>query len=384
MTHVTPFVLAAGRGVQGSSLGYHAYSLRVDNCSNQWLQEESTLVWIPPYSLGVVLRLWGTSVALIIPAAPTGQAQQAAIAGEYAVAVYSDEYRTENPGVPIRQFTLVQAVSDLTEGPQPALPPVGVCRIYADANGVLWHLHSDGTFYQLIDTNTNAGGVLSGKYPNPGIGPLVQGATTFRSTGLGALGSATGPGIELLFNTNSTPPQGTLQGYDRTAGTYQDVAITGHNLILAPQGGGYVAPNLDMRSAQSNTGKAANFGAWGIYNFQVDLPAQPAYMGPATWFVWWTAHFQNSTCPAGTECDTNLWSAPNPPTSLIAEYGARQFNTIVNTAANYYSCSGFGFVQVNPGPLTLVLATYPGNGNIVLSPGVGGAFSRIYAMRIGQ
>ena len=151
MAHVTPFILAAGRGVQGSSLGYHAYSLRVDNISNQWLQEESTLVWIPPYSLGVVVRLWGTSVALLIPSSPVGQAQQAPIAGEYAVAVYSDELRAENPGVPVRQFTLVQAVSDLNMGPQPALPPVGVDRLYADAAGNIHHIHSDGTDLTLFD-----------------------------------------------------------------------------------------------------------------------------------------------------------------------------------------------------------------------------------------
>ena len=159
MTHVTPFILQAGRGVQGSSLGYHAYSLRVDNISNQWLQEESTLVWIPPYSLGVVVRLWGTSVALLIPSAPIGQPQLAPITGEYAVAVYSDEFRTENPGVPVRQFTLVQSVSDLSEGPQPALPPVGVDRLYADATGNIHHLHSDGTDLTLVDPS-NAGTLL--------------------------------------------------------------------------------------------------------------------------------------------------------------------------------------------------------------------------------
>jgi hypothetical protein len=167
VTHVTPFILQAGRSVQGSSLGYHAYSLRVDNLSNQWLQEESTLTWIPPYSLGVVLRLWGTSVALLIAAAPVGQPQLQPIAGEYAVAVFSDEFRTENPGVPVRQFTLVQSVSDLTEGPQPALPPVSVDRLYADPQGNIHHIHSDGTDLILYDIKQPLSGALSGFLPNP-------------------------------------------------------------------------------------------------------------------------------------------------------------------------------------------------------------------------
>jgi hypothetical protein len=223
VSHVTPFILAAGLGVQGSSLGYHAYSLRVDNISNQWLQEESTLVWIPPYSLGVVVRLWGTAVALLIPSAPQGQFQQAPITGEYSVAVFSDEFRTENPGVPIRQFTLVQSVSDLTEGPQPALPPVGVDRIYADSNGRIHHLHSDGTDLILVDPsqvgvvtsgmildgtivaadmaagaaagNVGAlGGVLNGTLPNPG---MAAGAAAANVGSLGGVltGTLPNPGL---------------------------------------------------------------------------------------------------------------------------------------------------------------------------------------------
>lgn len=176
MAHVSPFVLIAGRSLQGTSLGFHAYSLRVDNICNQWLQEQSTLTWIPPYSLGVIVRLWGTSVALLLAVAPQGQPQLAPIVGEYAVAVFSDEYRTENPGVPVRQFTLVQAVSDLTEGPQPALPPVGVCRIWSDPAGVIHHVHSDGSDCTLIDTCTVLGGGLSGHLPNPQIAPNAIGS----------------------------------------------------------------------------------------------------------------------------------------------------------------------------------------------------------------
>lgn len=229
MTHVTPFVIQAGRAVQGSSLGYHAYSLRVDNLSNQWYQEESTLVWIPPYSLGVVLRLWGTSVALILPSSPVGQPQLAAIPGEYAVAVFSDELRTENPGVPVRQFTLVQAVSDLTMGPQPARPPVGVDRIYADPQGNIHHLHSDGTDLTLYDASNIGAVALNGDvigtigsnhYTNPSIFPGI-----IRAGPAGAAPPAgSGVGVE-LFNSGSIAY---VQSWDRTAGNPATLQFVGN------------------------------------------------------------------------------------------------------------------------------------------------------------
>lgn len=169
MPQYSPFVLKGGQSLMGASLGFHAYSLRIDNLTNQWLLEESSLAWIPPYSLGTCLRLYGTSVALVVNQAPVGQPQLAPITGEQSAMVFSDQYRTEVGGQAVRQFTLVQSVSDLTEGPQPALPPVGVCRIWADSAGVLHHIHSDGTDATVIDTNTVLGGVLLGKLPNPGM-----------------------------------------------------------------------------------------------------------------------------------------------------------------------------------------------------------------------
>lgn len=159
MSQYYPLVIPGGRSVAGSSIGFHAYSLRIDNLSNQWLLEETSLSWIPPYSLGMCLRLYGTGVAIILNRAPVGQPQLAAIAGEETIAVYSDLLRTEVAGVPVRQFTFVSAVSDLTEGPQPALPPVGVDRLYADPQGNIHHLHSDGTDLTLVDPS-NAGTLL--------------------------------------------------------------------------------------------------------------------------------------------------------------------------------------------------------------------------------
>jgi hypothetical protein len=159
MPHLAPIVIPSGESVVGQSLQFHAYSLRVDNLTNQWLQEESSLAWIPPYSLGTCLRLYGTAVAIILNRAPSGQPQLAPIVGEYTSGFFSDEYRTEVAGAPVRQFTLVQSVSDLTQGPQPALPPVGVDRLYADSSGNIHHLHSNGTDLTLVDPS-NAGTLL--------------------------------------------------------------------------------------------------------------------------------------------------------------------------------------------------------------------------------
>jgi hypothetical protein len=174
--HYYPVVIPAGRSVAGDSLGFHAYSLRIDNCTNQWYLEESSLAYIPPYSLGMCLRLYGTGVAILLAQAPIGQPQLAPIIGEQLVSVYSDQLRTEVPAAAIRQFTFVQAVSDLTEGPQPALPPVGVDRLYADPQGNIHHLHSNGTDLTLIDpsnyTSLGVAGDIYGNLGNAHVGVL--------------------------------------------------------------------------------------------------------------------------------------------------------------------------------------------------------------------
>jgi hypothetical protein len=244
--HFYPVVIPAGRSVAGDSLGFHAYSLRIDNLTNQWLLEETSLAWIPPYSLGVCLRLYGTGVAIILNQAPTGQAQPTALAGEAAVGVFSDQLRTEVAGTAVRQFTLVQAVSDLTEGAQPAFPPAGTCRLWADNTGTVHHEHSDGTDYVVLDAhnftsyvtppyvlnivNTQAlGGVLAGTLPSPShaniphVFPSTVQATAglisdtylaanptqyamLRSSGDSMTGLYCGPGGQIIFvnHTNTT------------------------------------------------------------------------------------------------------------------------------------------------------------------------------------
>lgn len=223
MPHFYPVVIPAGRSLPGDSLGFHAYSLRIDNLTNQWLLEETSLAWIPPYSLGVCLRLYGTGVAIVLNQAPSGQAQPAPLAGEATVGVFSDQLRTEVAGSPVRQFALVQAVSDLTEGAQPAFPPVGTCRLWADNTGTIHHEHSDGTDYIVLDAhnftsyvtppyvlnivNTQAlGGVLAGTLPNPTHANIVHSfpqnvnvagtviAPDFASTGVGHGLAGTYPG----------------------------------------------------------------------------------------------------------------------------------------------------------------------------------------------
>jgi hypothetical protein len=376
MAHFAPYVIrSATPGLQGISLGFHAYSLRIDNISNQWLQEASTLVWIPPYSLGVVIKLWGTSVAIITASAPTGQAQMGPIAGEYAVAVFSDEYRAENPGVPVRQFTLVQAVSDLTEGPQPALPPVGVCRIYADANGTLWHLHSDGSFYQLWDTNSNLGGVLTGKLPGAGFAVPMLVPGLIRSTNVAGTGAATGPGGELTFNpANNTT---SINSYDRTAAQYlaMDIAAstsaihtTNGNLTLTAVGGD-VIPNLH------NIVSSATAGANAVVNQWVQYPSIQFTPPPGNWMLWFTAHMYVYG-PFPWQADTNVWTVSGG--ALSGEVCTRQF--IQPSQGGYYSCTGFGLFGT-AGATPITLATFINGGAANLAPGIGNASSRIMGFR---
>jgi hypothetical protein len=192
MPQYYPVVVQAGKSLMGDSLGFHAYSLRIDNLTNQWLLEESSLAWIPPYSLGVCLRLYGTSVGLIVNQAPIGQPQLGPISGEQTVGVYSDQYRTEVAGTPVRQFTLVQAVSDLTQGPAPASPPVGITRLWAAADGTLHYSLSSGAQVALVDSTNFAsyaatqplGGDLAGVVSNGTVRlPYGHSITTVLSDG---------------------------------------------------------------------------------------------------------------------------------------------------------------------------------------------------------
>jgi hypothetical protein len=107
------------------------------------------------------LRLYGTGVAILLNQAPVGQPQLAPVTGEQVIGVYSDQLRTEVGAQAVRQFTAVVAVSDLTWSAQPATPPPGVTRLYADSNGTLHYLLPSGTDRTLIDTGNLAANVAT-------------------------------------------------------------------------------------------------------------------------------------------------------------------------------------------------------------------------------
>jgi hypothetical protein len=114
-------------------------------------------------------------------------------------------------------------VSDLTEGPQPAYPPIGVDRLYADTQGRIHHLHADGTDLILVDpsqggvitsamildatiqaadlaagvaaANVGAlGGVLTGTLPSPGMAAGAA-AANVGTLGVGLTGTLPNPQI---------------------------------------------------------------------------------------------------------------------------------------------------------------------------------------------
>jgi hypothetical protein len=241
-------------------LGFHAYSLRIDNLTNQWLLEETSLAWIPPYSLGMCLRLYGTGVAIILNQAPVGQLQLPAVSGEQTIGVYSDQLRTEVAGTGVRQFTLVQAVSDLTMGPEPALPPVGVDRLWADTSGLIHHLHSNGVDTILVDPLqtgvVTSGMILDGTIQGADLAVPVNVPGTIRSTA--ETDPTSGVGLELFWQT--VTPRGVVQAFDRSGNAYADLILLGRNLQLAPNAGG-VGGNLILPNQSITTPMLANNAA---------------------------------------------------------------------------------------------------------------------------
>src|SRR5215471_1581809 len=67
-----------------------------------------------------------------------------------------------------RAVQMAGSTMDISEGNQPSNPPLGTCRLWSDGQGVVHHLHSDGTDYQLFD-QTNVGHIGS-----DGSGDLVM------------------------------------------------------------------------------------------------------------------------------------------------------------------------------------------------------------------
>src|SRR5215472_6877488 len=247
MPHFYPIVLPGGKSLAGDSLGFHAYSLRIDNLTNQWLLEETSLAWRPPYSLGVCLRLYGTGVGIILNQAPVGQPQLAPVTGEQAVGVYSDQLRTEVAGTPVRQFSLVQTVSDLTQGAVPASPPVGITRMYAAPDGTIHYILSSGATQQLIDTSTIAanvatqplGGDLTGTVNNGHVQLINRNFITAYDQG-GVVRSLLGSydGVTLLYIVGTT-----VMSFRNQANAQLVNIDTNGNVSIIPSGANLSVPN---------------------------------------------------------------------------------------------------------------------------------------------
>jgi len=252
-------------------------------------------------------------------------------------------------------------VSDLTQGPQPALPPVGVDRLYADSSGNIHHLHTNGQDFILFDSNQPLGGVLTGYLPNPGPAALID-TQSFRANG--SLAPSTGAGIELVYSN----PTGTIQSYDRSAGAYRDATIAARTITLAPQGGD-VIPNLHNISSTATAGANAIVGSW------VQYPSIQITPGPGNWMLWFTAHFY-AYGPFPFEVDSNVWTVSGG--AIQSEVCTRQIMEI--TSGAYYSHTGFGFFATS-GSTPITLATYIGGGALNLAPGYGNAQSRIIGFR---
>lgn len=256
MAQYYPIIVQAGNNLAGDSLGFHAYSLRVDNCTNQWYLEETSLAYIPPYSLGVCLRLYGTGVAILLNSAPIGQPQLARIVGEQLVGVYSDQLRTEVAPSPIRQFTLVQSVSDLTQGAQPATPPVGITRMWAAPNGDLHYLLSSGTDALLLSTtnyagyvgNSPLGGDLQGTVSNGNVvvqnlNHYIQGVDT-HGVASRMLGHANTDSVYLFTGTN-----GMLYFYSDYPGNQMGSWSSSGNLLTV--GGALAVGNIYLNNSST-------------------------------------------------------------------------------------------------------------------------------------
>lgn len=397
--------------------GYQAPSVAILNpndgvayvARNRQADANSTAGWdykVPSQSYAYLPGPYQTAGVYYLDQSGSGRS------GEITVYDTYDKYAIPHFNAIGRAVLAAGTVMDITEGTQPQNPGIGVCRLWADNQGNLYHLHSDGSTPELWDTRLAFGGSLTGTVPNPGLnyadtgawlpdktwfigGPQVAGGAAQRNMlrkteyGYGAP-TSTSTSIEIADQSSSVSlgvnvdsiAGGNFRG-NRELIIPNDWQITqvnaaGTDFIMPVLSiiNGSVNPNLTYRHNTCNTGKAAAANTWTIYPFQIDLPATPNG-ATATWVLVWTAHFQDNSATAGYLVQTNAWSYNG--SAIVAEYGSRQLS-YMGAAGGYGSQTGFGLVQISAAT-SFVLASYP-NQAIVESPPVGGAFSRLLAVRI--
>lgn len=96
------FVVQSGDSLDGVEIGFAAYSVRIENFSNQWLIEGSTQAWIPPYTVARVIQLGGTQVGRLDNRSPSSVfGQPPIVAGEFTEVTYHSDSQPDVAGLAI-------------------------------------------------------------------------------------------------------------------------------------------------------------------------------------------------------------------------------------------------------------------------------------------
>jgi len=146
----------------------------------------------------------------------------------------------------------------------------------------------------------------SGVFVHKGRGDIGE----LRVKGPVSLFPLTGQGMELLYDPPGTT--GYIQAYDRDAGAYRDLNITGRNVAIAVAGGTLNLPAGSVTSAAIADGT--------IQTADLAANAATAMLG---WYL---------AAPAWTNTTLNTWMA-TPITSTVATTGG---TTLVFATLNFY------------------------------------------------
>jgi len=132
------------------------------------------------------------------------------------------------------------------------------------------------------DRDNGRQGLTSGLHTHKGLFD----ANSLRATGI--LMPQSGRGVEVIYNLNPDPGQGSLQCYDRDNSSWLDLNIFGKNINIASQSGGKVT--LPAGTAQNLIGEYFAAPAWSLpqTNAWLETPLQVTgpFSGKRTRFDW--------------------------------------------------------------------------------------------------